>query len=318
MKKLATIISILVATATFSIAEASVQYFTSVQANRVVEFLNANPEILIYDANYPDNVDYVYTTDVWKEASGLSYEVWIYGYHISTNEVVSTPVDLDYVWINNGGYPVSVAQLLGFNTPVVNVRFAWAVPVYRPWVRAPHPARYYRTYYYPHLRHHHHHHYAHRPYHHAAPAPHHHHVAPAPSHHGHGTAHHNPAPTPNRGYNHNPSHGGGTPAPNHGGNGPAKRPNHNGGGHSGHGNHSGSVGNRTAPSHNSGMSHSSGSTTRSHSGSGHSSHSSGFSGGHSSHSGGGSHSSGFSGGHSGGHSHGGGHSGGGHHGNSRR
>lgn len=307
MKKLATIISVFVATATFSIAEASVQYFTSVQANRVVEFLNANPEILIYDANYPDNVDYVYTTDVWKEVSGLSYEVWIYGYHISTNEVVSTPVDLDYVWINNGGYPVSVAQLLGFNTPVVNVRFAWAVPVYRPWVRAPHPARYYRTYYYPHLRHHHN--YAHRPHHHAAPAPHHHHVAPAPSHHGHGTAHHNPAPTPNRGYNHNPSHSGA----NHCGNGPANRPSYNGGGHSGHGNHSGSVGNRTAPSHNSGMSHSSGSTTRSHSGSGHSSHSSGFSGGHSSHSGGGSHSSGFSGGHGGGHSHGGGH-----HGNSRR
>ena len=313
MKKLATIISIFVATATFSIAEASVQYFTSVQANRVVEFLNANPEILIYDANYPDNVDYVYTTDVWKEASGLSYEVWIYGYHISTNEVVSTPVDLDYVWINNGGYPVSVAQLLGFNTPVVNVRFAWAVPVYRPWVRAPHPARYYRTYYYPHLRHHHH--YAHRPHYHAAPAPHHHHVAPAPVHHNHGTAHHNPAPTPNRGYNHNPSHGGGTPAPNHGGNGPANRPSHSGtSGHSGfsgshggsnHSGHSNSVGSRPSPSHSSGMAHSSGSTTRSHSG--------GFSGGHSSHSGGGSHSSGFSGGRSGGHSHGGGH-----HGNSRR
>ncbi|MBR0073157.1 MAG: hypothetical protein IJP95_04905 [Bacteroidales bacterium] len=301
MKKLATIISIFVATATFSIAEASVQYFTSVQANRVVEFLNANPEILIYDANYPDNVDYVYTTDVWKEASGLSYEVWIYGYHISTNEVVSTPVDLDYVWINNGGYPVSVAQLLGFNTPVVNVRFAWAVPVYRPWVRAPHPTRYYRTYYYPHLRHHHHHHYAHRPHHHAAPAPHHHHVAPAPSHHGHGTAHHNPAPTPNRGYNHNPSHSGA----NHGGNGPANRPSYNGGGHSGHGNHSGSVGNRTAPSHNSGMSHSSHSgSTRSHS-TASMSHSSSHSKGAGTRSHGGSH--------SGGHGHGGGH-----HGNSRR
>ena len=159
MKKLATIISIFVATATFSIAEASVQFFTSLQADRVVEYLNANPEILIYDANYPDNMDYVYTTDVWKEASGMSYEVWIYGYHISTNEVVSTPVDLDYVWINNGGYPVSVARLLGFNTPVVNVSFAWAVPVYRPWIRAPHPVRYYRTYYYPHLRAHHPHHY---------------------------------------------------------------------------------------------------------------------------------------------------------------
>lgn len=300
MKKLATIISIFVATATFSIAEASVQYFTSVQANRVVEFLNANPEILIYDANYPDNVDYVYTTDVWKEVSGLSYEVWIYGYHISTNEVVSTPVDLDYVWINNGGYPVSVAQLLGFNTPVVNVRFAWAVPVYRPWVRAPHPARYYRTYYYPHLRHHH---YAHRPHHHAAPAPHHHHVAPAPSHHGYGTAHHNPAPTPNRGYNHNPSHSGA----NHGGNGPANRPSYNGGGHSGHDNHSGSVGNRTAPSHNSGMSHSSHSgSTRSHS-TASMSHSSGMA--HSS----GSTTRSHGGSHSGGHGHGGGH-----HGNSRR
>lgn len=314
MKKLATIISIFVATATFSIAEASVQYFTSVQANRVVEFLNANPEILIYDANYPDNVDYVYTTDVWKEVSGLSYEVWIYGYHISTNEVVSTPVDLDYVWINNGGYPVSVAQLLGFNTPVVNVSFAWAVPVYRPWVRAPHPTRYYRTYYYPHLRHHHHHHYAHRPYHHAAPAPHHHHVAPAPSHHGHGTPHHNPAPAPNRGYNHNPSHSGGTPAPNHGGNGPANRPSYNGGGHSGfsgshggsnHSGHSNSVGSRPTPSHSSGMAHSSHSgSTRSHS-TASMSHSSSHSKGAGTRSHGGSH--------SGGHGHGGGH-----HGNSRR
>ncbi len=278
MKKLATIISIVVATATFSVAEASVQYFTSVQANRVVEFLNANPEILIYDANYPDNVDYVYTTDVWKEVSGLSYEVWIYGYHISTNEVVSTPVDLDYVWINNGGYPVSVARLLGFNTPVANVSFAWTVPVYRPWVRAPHPVRYYRTYYYPHLRHHDY--YAHSP----------HHVAPAPRPH-----HHNPTQTPNRSYNHTSLHNVGTPR-------------HNGN----QGNHNSGVGNRTAPSHSSGMSHSShngggrthgnasmshsgsashsssGNSMKSHNGGGHSSHS-GFSGGnHSSHNGGGS------------------------------
>ena len=197
MKKSATIISILVAIATFSIAEASVQYFTSMQANRVVDFLNANPEILIYDANYPSNVDYVYTTDVWKEVSGLSYEVWIYGYNINTNEVVSTPVDLDYVWINSNGYPVSVARLLGFSASVVNLNFAWAVPVYRPFIRRPHPVHYYRTYYYPSLR-------AHRHHHHYHGTPHH---APAPAH-NHGMAHHNGSAHHNM--NHKP-----TPAHNH-------------------------------------------------------------------------------------------------------
>ena len=192
MKKSATIISILVAIATFSIAEASVQYFTSLQANRVVDFLNTNPEILIYDANYPSNVDYVYTTDVWKEVSGLSYEVWIYGYNINTNEVVSTPVDLDYVWINNNGYPVSVARLLGFSASVVNLNFAWAVPVYRPFIRRPHPVHYYRTYYYPSLRVHRHHH------HHYHGTPHH---APAPAH-NHGMAHHNMSHKPTPAHNH--------------------------------------------------------------------------------------------------------------------
>ncbi len=252
MKKLATIISIIVATATFSVAEASVQSFSSYNANRVVEFLNANPEIMLYDANYPLNTaTYVYTTDVWKESSGLfSYEVWIYGYNLGTNEVVSTPIDLDYVWINNGGYPVSVARLLGYNSPVVNVSFAWAVPAYRPYVRVPHPHNYYRTYYFPAHRHHAHapHHNPHHgpapaPHHNPAPAPHH-HAAPAPAHHNN---HHSPAPTHIGSAHHNnpaPHNNAGTRPNNNGHHNGATTPSHNNYGHGGN--------------HNSGMGHNNG------------------------------------------------------------
>ncbi|MBO4741168.1 MAG: hypothetical protein J5605_05940 [Bacteroidales bacterium] len=150
MKKLALILSLFVATATVSVAETSIQIFTSRQANKVIDFLNANPEILLYCGCYPGSATtYVYTTDVWKESTGLfRYEVWIYGFDVVTNEVISTPIDLNCVWINRNGYPVSVARLLGYTSDPCNVGFMWTIPAYRPMPRVPHPKDFRQTYFF--------------------------------------------------------------------------------------------------------------------------------------------------------------------------
>lgn len=156
MKRLFLALALLVSTVVASALE-PVQFFTSGQASRVVNFLNNNPEILIYSGpDYP--AVYVYTTDVWKErCNGTSYyEVWIYGYDINTNDEVVTPVDLNCIWVNNLGTPVMVAERLGFEYTPCRVNFTWVVPLYRPRPRVPHPHVFHQNFFHqPHLIRHH-------------------------------------------------------------------------------------------------------------------------------------------------------------------
>lgn len=194
MKRLFLTLALFVSVATVT-AQEPVQFFTSGQASRVVDYLNGNPEILIYSGHPDYPPAYVYTTDVWKERyNGTSYyEVWICGYDINTNEEIMTPVDLNCIWVNNLGTPVMVAQRLGFAYTPCRISFRWVVPVYIPRPRVPHTHVYHQNFFrQPHLI----------------------------RHHGHGTP---PPPTPARmnhghhgyGHGHGPAHGPNHGAPNH-------------------------------------------------------------------------------------------------------
>lgn len=149
MKKIILVMSFLLLAATATFADTSVQFFKKSQATRVVNFLNDNPEILIYCACYPNyEPEYVFTTDVWMERYSYTYyEIWIYGFNVKTREIVCTPIDLNCIWVAGpNGYPFSVAQQLGFVNRVCTANFRWRMPVYRPMPRQPHPREFHQTY----------------------------------------------------------------------------------------------------------------------------------------------------------------------------
>lgn len=149
MKKLILTLSFVLLAATATFADTSVQFFKKSQATRVVNFLNDNPEILIYCACYPNyEPEYVFTTDVWMERYSFTYyEIWIYGFNVKTREIVCTPIDLNCIWVaGSNGFPYSVAQHLGFVNRVCTANFRWRMPVYRPMPRQPHPKEFHHTY----------------------------------------------------------------------------------------------------------------------------------------------------------------------------
>ena len=149
MKKVVLVMSFLLLAATATFADTSVQFFKKSQATRVVNYLNQNPEIMIYCACYDDyDAEYVYTTDVWMERYSFTYyEIWIYGFNVKTNEIVCTPIDLNCIWVRgSNGYPYSVAQELGFVNRVCSASFKWRMPTYRPQPRQAHPKEFHQTY----------------------------------------------------------------------------------------------------------------------------------------------------------------------------
>lgn len=135
---------------TVSFADSSVQFFKKSQATRVVNYLNQHPEVLFYCGCYPDfQTSYVYTYDVWMERYSLTYyEVWIYGFNVKTNEEIYTPVDLNCLWVEgSNGYPMNVAQTLGFKHRICEATFRWRMPVYNTRPRVAHPANYQHNYF---------------------------------------------------------------------------------------------------------------------------------------------------------------------------
>ena len=150
MKKIVLVLAFLVLAGATSFAGTSVQFFKKHQAERVVDYLNSHPEVLMYCGCYPEfQTSYIYTLDVWAKRYSLTYyEVWIYGYDVKTNEVVCTPVDLNCLWFEGAmGYPVNAAVVLGFKDRSCAANFKWRMPVYVRIDRVPHPHNFRQTYY---------------------------------------------------------------------------------------------------------------------------------------------------------------------------
>ena len=150
MKKVIFVLTFLFLASTVSFADSSVQFFRKSQATRVVNYLNQHPEVLFYCGCYPDfQTSYVYTFDVWMERYSLTYyEVWIYGFDVKTNEEIYTPVDLNCLWVEGtNGYPVNVAQTLGFKHRNCEATFRWRMPIYNTRPRVVHPATYQHNYF---------------------------------------------------------------------------------------------------------------------------------------------------------------------------
>ena len=179
MKKIVLALALMLAT--FAASASNTLYFTYNQALRTVTLLNNQNELMIY-CGYADELPtYVLLNEVWAEQISSSfYEVWLYGYDAYTGEEVYMPIDLECIWLVRNGNIYSAAQTLRFRSSHSRPTFAWQIPHYNPFVRAPRPPMYYYSYHYDihrpgwHWRHHpqvHYHPYYMRPPSHPAPMP---------------------------------------------------------------------------------------------------------------------------------------------------
>lgn len=147
MKKLVLILALMMATIT--VKANNILYFTYNQAARTVACLNSQDELMIY-CGYEDELPtYVLINEVWAEQISSSfYEIWLYGYDAYTGEEIYMPIDLECIYLVQYGKIYSAAQYLRFRTTHIRPTFAWAMPPYNPFVRAPRPKVYYYTYHY--------------------------------------------------------------------------------------------------------------------------------------------------------------------------
>lgn len=147
MKKLVLILALMMATIT--VKANNILYFTYNQAARTVAYLNSQDELMIY-CGYEDELPtYVLINEVWAEQISSSfYEIWLYGYDAYTGEEIYMPIDLECIYLVQYGKIYSAAQYLRFRTTHIRPTFAWAMPPYNPFVRAPRPKVYYYTYHY--------------------------------------------------------------------------------------------------------------------------------------------------------------------------
>ena len=147
MKKIVLALALMLAT--FAASASNTLYFTYNQALRTVTLLNNQNELMIY-CGYADELPtYVLLNEVWAEQISSSfYEVWLYGYDAYTGEEVYMPIDLECIWLVHSGHIYSAAQTLRFRTSHARPTFAWQMPRYNPFVRAPRPATFYYTYHY--------------------------------------------------------------------------------------------------------------------------------------------------------------------------
>ena len=147
MKKIVLILALMMAT--FTVKANNILYFTYNQAARTVACLNSQDELMIY-CGYEDELPtYVLINEVWAEQISSSfYEIWLYGYDAYTGEEIYMPIDLECIYLVQFGKIYSAAQYLRFRTTHMRPTFAWAMPPYNPFVRAPRPKVYYYTYHY--------------------------------------------------------------------------------------------------------------------------------------------------------------------------
>ena len=147
MKKFVLILALMMAT--FTVKANNILYFTDNQAARTVACLNSQDELMIY-CGYEDELPtYVLINEVWAEQISSSfYEIWLYGYDAYTGEEIYMPIDLECIYLVQFGKIYSAAQYLRFRTTHMRPTFAWAMPPYNPFVRAPRPKVYYYTYHY--------------------------------------------------------------------------------------------------------------------------------------------------------------------------
>ncbi len=147
MKKLFVIIALLIATS--AVSANSIRYFTRSQAARVVSYLNAQDELMIYCGYEYEIETYVIISDVWAERfNSAYYEVWIYGFDAYTGDEIYMPLDLNCVWLFSGHHVYSAARYLRFRTSASVPTITWYVPTYNHFTRIPHRHGYVRTYHY--------------------------------------------------------------------------------------------------------------------------------------------------------------------------
>lgn len=180
MKKIVLVMALMLSALVASASETL--YFTYNQSIRAVTLLNNEDELMIY-CGYEDELPtYCLVNEVWAEQISSSfYEIWLHGYDAYTGEEIYMPIDMECIWLLRHGNIYSAAQTLRFRNSHPRPSFAWQMPPYNPWVRGPHPAKYYYSYHYDihrpgwHYRHHpemHYHPYYCRPMSHPAPLPH--------------------------------------------------------------------------------------------------------------------------------------------------
>lgn len=145
-------IAITVVTVMMSLAALAspVHYFTRSQANRAVDYLNRQNEVMIYCGYDYEIETYVLVNEIWAERiNSAYYELWIYGYDAYTGEEVYMPLELQCVWLYSAGRMYNAAQYLRFRTSGLHTpQIVWYVPEYRPFTRVVHHHGYVRTYHY--------------------------------------------------------------------------------------------------------------------------------------------------------------------------
>ena len=147
MKRIA-ILMIMVLTGLAATAS-SIHYFTRSQAERTVNYLNRQNEIMIYCGYDYEIETYVLVNDIWAEQVNSSYyELWVYGYDAYTGDEVYMPLDLQCVWLYSAGRMYNAAQYLRFRTTIRTPSLRWHIPPYNPYTRRVHGAGYRRSYHY--------------------------------------------------------------------------------------------------------------------------------------------------------------------------
>ncbi len=147
MKRIAIIVVTLMMTLTASAH--SIRYFTFPQAQRTVQYLNAQQEMMIYCGYEYELETYVLINEVWMERVNSSYyELWVYGYDAYTGDEIYMPLDLQCVWLYSAGRMYNAAQYLRFHATVRPPSFSWYVPAYHPYTRRVHMVGYVRSYHY--------------------------------------------------------------------------------------------------------------------------------------------------------------------------
>ena len=147
MKKIVLALALMLAT--FAASASNTLYFTYNQALRTVTLLNNQDELMIYCGYQDELPTYVLLNEVWAEQISSSfYEIWLYGYDAYTGEEVYMPIDLECIWLVHSGHIYSAAQTLRFRSSHARPTFAWSIPRYNPFVRAPRPPMFYYSYHY--------------------------------------------------------------------------------------------------------------------------------------------------------------------------
>lgn len=127
----------------------SVHYFTRSQANRAVNYLNSQNELMIYCGYDYEIETYVLINEIWAErVNSAYYELWIFGYDAYTGDEIYMPLDLQCVWLYGAGHMYNAAQYLRFRTSVRPPHFSWYIPPYHPYTRVIHRPGYVRSYHY--------------------------------------------------------------------------------------------------------------------------------------------------------------------------